>query len=253
MASRMPVIIRRARGAVADRTDHVRCAARPGPCPPRACGRGPGAACPRWCARRSGSPGSPAPRRRRAREMAQRHHQHFVDEQADDDRRRRQQDVVDEADHGRQLLVPAVFGQLGAGENADRRADQHGDQAHQADPTMALRNPPPAHRRRRRLGQQRWPEDRQALRTTRCPRISASTASAGQGGGSGQRHRSPHCAARRAGHAARTDCHGPISPIRAAQPRQHHLRRRQHQEGDARTAPGPGRSATRCRSASSPR
>ena len=48
----------------------------------------------------------------------------FVDEQADDDRGRAEQDVVDEADDGGQPGVAAVFGQVGAGQDAERRADQ---------------------------------------------------------------------------------------------------------------------------------
>ena len=57
----------------------------------------------------------------------------LVDEQADHDRRRAEQDVVDEAHHHGELVVAAVFGHIGAGENADRRADrdrEHGQ--HQA-------------------------------------------------------------------------------------------------------------------------
>ena len=60
-----------------------------------------------------------------AGEMAHRRDHDLVDEQADDDRRRAQQDVVDEAHHRGQLVVAAVFGHVGAGQDADRRADQH--------------------------------------------------------------------------------------------------------------------------------
>ena len=64
------------------------------------------------------------------REAAHRHHDGAVDEQADDDRRRAQQDVVDEADHRGELVVLAVFGQIRAGEQAERRADADADHGH---------------------------------------------------------------------------------------------------------------------------
>ena len=59
-----------------------------------------------------------------AREVAHRRHHDLVDEQADDDRGRAQQDVVDEPHDLRQPAVAAVLGQVGAGQDADRRADQ---------------------------------------------------------------------------------------------------------------------------------
>ena len=57
-------------------------------------------------------------------------HQDLVDEQADDDRRRAEQDVVDEAHDRRQPAVAAVFGHVGAGQDADRRADEHARARH---------------------------------------------------------------------------------------------------------------------------
>ena len=66
----------------------------------------------------------------KGRKPAHRHHDGAVDEQADDDRRRAEQDVVDEADHRGQAVVPAVFGEIGAGEQAERRADADADHGH---------------------------------------------------------------------------------------------------------------------------
>ena len=63
-------------------------------------------------------------------EAAHRHHDRAIDEQADDDRRRAQQDVVDEADHRSQTIVPAVFGKIGSGEQPERRADADADHGH---------------------------------------------------------------------------------------------------------------------------
>ena len=64
------------------------------------------------------------------REAAHRHHDGAIDEQADDDRGRAQQDVVDEADHRGEPVVLAVFGEIGAGEQAERRADADADHGH---------------------------------------------------------------------------------------------------------------------------
>ena len=46
-------------------------------------------------------------------------HQQLVDEQADQDRRRREQHVVEEADDAAVAAVAGVFGQPGAGQDAD--------------------------------------------------------------------------------------------------------------------------------------
>ena len=61
-----------------------------------------------------------------AGEMAHRLDHDLVDEQADDDRRRAEQDVVDEAHDRGQRVVAAVLGHVGAGQDADRRADRDG-------------------------------------------------------------------------------------------------------------------------------
>ena len=61
------------------------------------------------------------------REMPHAHHEHLVDEQADDDRWRAQQHVVDEADHDTDARRAPVLGQVGAGQDADRRADGDAD------------------------------------------------------------------------------------------------------------------------------
>src|SRR5690242_14387410 len=47
-----------------------------------------------------------------------------VDEEAEDDRRRRQQNVVDEARRAREPAVTPELGEVNAGEDADRRADE---------------------------------------------------------------------------------------------------------------------------------
>ena len=54
------------------------------------------------------------------REMAHRHHHDLIDEQAGDDGGRGQQNVVDEAHDKGEAGMPAIFGQIGAGEQADR-------------------------------------------------------------------------------------------------------------------------------------
>ena len=59
-----------------------------------------------------------------AGEMAHRRDHHLVDEQADHDRRRAEQDVVDEAHDAGEPVVAAVLGHVGAGQDADRRADR---------------------------------------------------------------------------------------------------------------------------------
>ena len=61
------------------------------------------------------------------REVAHAHDQELVDEQTDDDGGRAQQHVVDEADHDAEPRIAPVFGQIGAGEHADRRADENAD------------------------------------------------------------------------------------------------------------------------------
>jgi hypothetical protein len=66
-----------------------------------------------------------------------------IDEQADHDRRRRQQDVVDEADRAREQVLLAVFGEIDAGQDADRRADQRASRHSSRLPTIALARPPP--------------------------------------------------------------------------------------------------------------
>jgi hypothetical protein len=79
-----------------------------------------------------------------AREVLAAHVQR-VHEQADHDRRRRQHDVGDEAGHLRELVVLAVFGQVDAGQDADRGADPAVDRPTISRlPTMALRRPPPS-------------------------------------------------------------------------------------------------------------
>ena len=59
--------------------------------------------------------------------MAERHDAELIDEQADDNRGRAQQNVVDEADDDREFRVAAVFGEIGAGEDADRRGERQAD------------------------------------------------------------------------------------------------------------------------------
>ena len=86
----------------------------------------------------SASASAPAQRR----EMPDAARRRPIDEQADDDRRRGQQDVVDEARRRREPAAAAEFGEVGAGEDADRRADQRADRAISRLPTIALSSPP---------------------------------------------------------------------------------------------------------------
>ena len=60
-----------------------------------------------------------------AGEMPHGRDHHLVDEEAHHDGRRAEQDVVDETDHRGQPVVPAVFGHVGAGQDANGRADQN--------------------------------------------------------------------------------------------------------------------------------
>ena len=59
-----------------------------------------------------------------AGEMAHPRHHDLIDEQANDNRRRAEQDVVDETHHLGELRVASVFRHIGAGEDAERRADR---------------------------------------------------------------------------------------------------------------------------------
>jgi hypothetical protein len=59
--------------------------------------------------------------------VAHRRHHDLVDEQADHDRRRTEENVVDEAHDARELVVASVLGEVGAGQDADRRADGDGE------------------------------------------------------------------------------------------------------------------------------
>ena len=59
---------------------------------------------------------------------AHRLHHERVDEEADQDGGRREQDVVDEADDFGELRALAVFGEIGAGQNADRRRDDDAEE-----------------------------------------------------------------------------------------------------------------------------
>ena len=95
--------------------------------------------------------------------MAHAHDQDLVDEEADDDRGRREQDVVDEADDLGELRVAAVLGHVGAGEDADRRAD---DDAHHGQDQAAddgVGEAAGAARRRRVLGEDRQREAGEAV------------------------------------------------------------------------------------------
>ena len=56
--------------------------------------------------------------------MAHRVDHDLIYEQPDDDRGRAQQNVVDETHDEREFVVAAVLGHVGAGKDAERRADQ---------------------------------------------------------------------------------------------------------------------------------
>ena len=62
--------------------------------------------------------------------MADLRHIDGVNEEANDNGRRRKQHVVKETRGGRQPAAAAIFGQIGARQHADRRADQCAHQRH---------------------------------------------------------------------------------------------------------------------------
>ena len=88
-----------------------------------------------------------------AGEVSHRPHHDLVDEQAHDDRGRAEQDVVDEADDGGQPAVAAVFGHVGAGQDADRRADRHTQARHDQAADDGVEQAAVGARRRRHLGE----------------------------------------------------------------------------------------------------
>ncbi len=83
-------------------------------------------------------------------------HDDRVDEQADDDRRRRQQDVVDEPRGAAEPALLPVFGEVDAGEDADRRAEQRRQRHHRERAEDGVGEAADLGlRRRRHLGEQR--------------------------------------------------------------------------------------------------
>ena len=75
--------------------------------------------------------------------MAEGHDAKLVDEQADDDRRGAEQNVVDEANDVGDARVAAVFGEIGAGQNAQRRGDDQPDRRLTIRlPTIEFNRPP---------------------------------------------------------------------------------------------------------------
>ena len=61
--------------------------------------------------------------------MAHRHDHHLVDEEADDDRGALSRMSLTKRTR-RERAAAAVFGEEGAGQDADRRADERGDRGH---------------------------------------------------------------------------------------------------------------------------
>ncbi|KAG1438083.1 hypothetical protein G6F57_019993 [Rhizopus arrhizus] len=82
---------------------------------------------------------------------------------ADDDGRRRQQHVVQEARRGSQPAALAVFRQVGAGQDADRRADQRAHARHDHAAEDRVDQAAGLPRRRRDLGEQRVRQRGRAL------------------------------------------------------------------------------------------
>ena len=87
----------------------------------------------------------------------------LVDEQADDDRGRAQENVVDEADHHGELGVAAVLGHVGAGQHAERRAEQHREHGEDQAADDRVEQAAGAARRRRHLGEHRERQSAHAL------------------------------------------------------------------------------------------
>src|SRR5690606_8575260 len=90
-----------------------------------------------------------------------------IDEQADDDRRRRQQYVVQEARGRRQPAAVAVFGQVRACQDADRRAHQGAYPGHQQAAGDGIDQAPLLARRRGDFGEQGQRQGRRALEQQR--------------------------------------------------------------------------------------
>ncbi len=161
-----------------------------------------------------------------AGEMAERHDAELIDEQADDDRGRAQQNVVDEADHDRKPRVAAVFGEIGAGEDADRRGEREADR--RDDQAADDRVEQAAHDagRRRHLGEYVERQAAKALPEQRAE-DQRQPHEAERGGGvaeDGPDGVAAPCGRRRAG--------WPSARAFLLEPRQHQPRRRQHDERD---------------------
>ena len=95
--------------------------------------------------------------------MAHLRDHHFIDEQANYNRGRAQQDVIDEADNCGQFVVAAIFSHVGAGQNAERRADQHRDDRHHQAAGDRIEQTAGRPRRRRHFGEDRKREAAEAF------------------------------------------------------------------------------------------
>ncbi len=83
------------------------------------------------------------------------HDHHFVDEQPDDDRRRAQQHVIHETHDGAERRIPAVLGQMGSGEHADRRTDDDAEKRHHDASVQGIEQPTGTSRWGRIFGEHR--------------------------------------------------------------------------------------------------
>ena len=71
----------------------------------------------------------------------------------------------------REPAALAVLGEVGAGQHADRRADQRAGADHQQAADDGVGRPPSAPGRRRRLREERGAQGRRSPRTSSVPRI----------------------------------------------------------------------------------
>ena len=85
--------------------------------------------------------------------MPHRRDHHLIDEQADHDRRRAEQNIVDEPHYRAEPLIAAIFGEIGAGQNPDRGADQHRQRRQDQAADDRVEQPAVRTGRRRHLGE----------------------------------------------------------------------------------------------------
>ena len=97
------------------------------------------------------------------REMAHANNHQLINEEADDDRRRAEEDVVDEANDGSQRAGLAVFREIRAGKNADRRTEHDAEKGHHQAAVHGIEQAAGISRRRRAFGEQLDVQGRDAV------------------------------------------------------------------------------------------